>query len=69
MLLGIVFLMTTKPQLVTSLLAMGIAVFIGLIVSLLFRSPIHRQASSASAQVNNKEADPFLRKTIWTRRW
>ena len=69
MLLGIVFLMTTKPQLVTSLLVMGIAVFIGLIVSLLFRSPTHRQASSASAQVDNKEADPFLRKTMWTRRW
>lgn len=69
MLLGIVFLMTTKPQLFTSILVMGIAVFVGLIVSLLFRSPTRRQASSASAQVNNKEDDPFLRKTIWTRRW
>lgn len=69
MLLGIVFLMTTKPQLVTSLLVMGIAVFVGLIVSLLFRSPTSRQASSASAQMNNKDDDPFLRKTIWTRRW
>jgi len=69
MLLGIVFLMTTKPQLFTSILVMGIAVFAGLIVSLLFRSPTRRQASSASAQVNNKEDDPFLRKTIWTRRW
>jgi len=69
MLLGIVFLMTTKPQLVTSILVMGIAVFVGLIVSLLFRSPTRRQASFASAQVNNKEDDPFLRKTIWTGRW
>jgi hypothetical protein len=69
MLLGIVFLMTTKPQLVTSMLVMGTAVFVGLIVSLPFRSTTHRQASSASAQVNNEEADPFLRKTIWTRRW
>jgi len=69
MLLGIVFLMTTKPQLVTSILVMGIAVFAGLIVSLLFRSPTRRQASSASAQVNTEEADPFLRKTIWTGRW
>jgi len=69
LLLGIVFLMTTKPQLFTSILVMGIAVFVGLIVSLLFRSPTHRQASSASAQVNNKEDDPFLRKTLWTRRW
>jgi len=69
MLLGIVFLMTIKPQLFTSILVMGIAVFVGLIVSLLFRSPTRRQASSASAQVNIEEADPFLRKTIWTGRW
>jgi predicted integral membrane protein DUF2269 len=69
MLLGIVFLMTTKPQLVTSWLVMGITVFVGLIVSLLFRSPTLRQASFASAQVINKEDDPFLRKTIWTGRW
>jgi undecaprenyl pyrophosphate phosphatase UppP len=68
-LLGIVFLMTTKPQLVTSMLVMGIAVFVGLIVSLPFWSATRRQANSASAQVNNAEADPFLRKTIWTRRW
>jgi hypothetical protein len=46
-----------------SILVMGIAVFVGLIVSLLFRSPTRRQASSASAQVNTEEADPFLRKT------
>ena len=63
MLLGIVFLMTTKPQLVTSILVMGIAVFVGLIVSLLFLSPSSRQASSALARVNNIEDDPFLRKT------
>ncbi len=69
MLLGIVFLMTTKPQLFTSILVVGIAVFVGLIVSLFFRSPTRRQASSASAQVNTEEADPFLRKTIWTGRW
>jgi hypothetical protein len=68
-LLGIIFLMTTKPQLVTSMLVMGIAVFVGLIISLPFWSATRRQANSAPAQVNNEEDDPFLKKTIWTRRW
>lgn len=36
LLLGIVFLMTTKPELVTSILVMAVALFLGLFVSLPF---------------------------------
>jgi hypothetical protein len=68
-LLGIVFLMTTKPQLVTSILVMVLSVVVGLLLSLLVRSPTHRQPNSASAQAQSEEADPFLRTTIWTRKW
>ncbi len=69
MLLGIVFLMTTKPQLFFSILTMGIAAFLGLIISLPCWFPAQRQARSASTYINAVKADPFLRKTFWTRKW
>jgi Predicted integral membrane protein (DUF2269) len=68
-LLGIVFLMTTKPSLVVSLLAMAAAVVLGLVSSLPFWSAKLRLPPQRAAQENPAEADPFLRTTIWTRRW
>ena len=69
LLLGIVFLMTTKPSLVTSILAMGVALFLGLLVPLPFWSAARRRAGQPVAHRNSAEADPFLKQTIWTRRW
>jgi hypothetical protein len=69
MLLGIVFLMTTKPELVTSMLVMGIALFLGLCVSLPFWTARPWQARQPGDHLHSTEADPFLKKTIWTRRW
>jgi hypothetical protein len=69
LLLGIVFLMTTKPQLLPSLLVMGIAFLLGLFVSLP-RWLAERNARSSPARMHDaEEADPFLRKTFWTRQW
>jgi Predicted integral membrane protein (DUF2269) len=69
MLLGNVFLMTTKPQLFTSILVMGLALLLGLIVSLLSWYVFRSRARSVAARMHQEETDPFLRKTIWTRRW
>ena len=69
MLLGIVFLMTTKPSLLTSMLVMGLALLPGLIASLLLLPAARHRASSASAHRNDAEVDPFLKETLWTRRW
>ncbi len=69
MLLGIVFLMTTNPPLVPSMLVMGIAFLLGVCVSLPFWAAARRRARPDAAHMNLPEADPFLRKTIWTRRW
>nr|HET6902331.1 hypothetical protein [Ktedonobacteraceae bacterium] len=66
MLLGIVFLMTTKPSLVLSLLVMGIALTFGLCISLWLWSTRRRRAFQ---KVNSLEADTFLEQSIWTRRW
>ena len=67
MLLGIVFLMTSKPSLLLSLLVMGIALFLGLSTSLLVWTTARRRAKSLSP--DGHEVDPFLKQSLWTRRW
>ncbi len=67
LLLGIVFLMTTKPSLLLSLLVMGIALILGLSTSLLFWATARRRARSVSP--DGHEVDPFLKQSLWTRRW
>jgi Predicted integral membrane protein (DUF2269) len=67
LLLGIVFLMTTRPSLLLSLLVMGIALILGLSTSLLFWATARRRARSASP--DRHEVDPFLKQSLWTRRW
>ena len=69
LLLGIVFLMTTKPSLVTSIMVMGVALFFGLFVSFLFWRARRGRAGQPGDHMHSAEADPFLKKTIWTRRW
>jgi uncharacterized membrane protein len=69
LLLGIVFLMTTKPSLVTSILVMGVALFFGLLVSLPFWTARRRPTGQPGDHMPGTGADPFLKKTIWTRRW
>ncbi len=64
-LLGIVFLMTTKPPLVNSIVVMVVVFFLGLVSGLPFWLRV-RRAKHAPASGNE---DPFLKKTIWTRRW
>jgi hypothetical protein len=67
LLLGIVFLMTTKPSLLISLLVMGIALILGLSTSLLLWATARRRARSESP--DGHEVDPYLKQSIWTRRW
>jgi len=64
-LLGIVFLMTNKPPLANSIIVMVIAFLLGLLSGLPFWLRA-RRAKHAPASGNE---DPFLKKTIWTRRW
>ena len=68
-LLGIVFLMTTKPALFMSLVVMAVALALGLVSSLPFCSAARRLPQQSAAHANPAEADPFLRTTLWTRRW
>jgi hypothetical protein len=65
-LLGNVFLMTTKPTLMLAIVVMGCAVAIGLLsaVAVWWRARL-RFALNPSTE----EADPFQRKTAWTRRF
>ena len=63
-LLGIVFLMTTKPSLTTSIIVMVIALACGLLLGVPYRYATRRTGSS-----DRTSEDPFLKKTIWTRRW
>jgi hypothetical protein len=69
LLLGIVFLMTTKPSLVIASLVMGSALFLGLCVSLPFWTARQRRAGQPGDHMPSAETDPFLKKTLWTRRW
>ena len=68
-LFGIVFLMTTKPSFVISLLVMAAATVLGLILSLPFWPAVRRRPPQETARGTQTEADPFLRTTLWTRRW
>jgi uncharacterized membrane protein len=68
-LFGIVFLMTTKPSFVASLLVMAAAIVLGLVSSLPFWLAARRRPSQETARGTQTEADPFLRTTLWTRRW
>jgi len=68
-LLGVVFLMTTKPSLATSILVMGVAFFLGLFSSLPLWRAAHIRAKQTSAHASGADGDPFLKKTIWTRKW
>jgi hypothetical protein len=69
LLLGIVFLMTTKPEPFIALLVMGIALVLGLLVSLPVWSAARRRIPHTAPSESHNEVDPFLRKTLWTRRW
>jgi hypothetical protein len=68
-LLGIVFLMTTKPALYASILVMVLASALGLVSSLPFWTAKLRLPQRTTAHVDQAEADPFVRTTLWTRRW
>jgi len=68
-LLGIVFLMTTKPSLAMSLVMMAAATALGLIASIPIWRAARKPPQPAGAHETQEEADPFLRTTIWTRRW
>jgi hypothetical protein len=67
-LLGIVFLMTVKPGLIGAIGAMAVSLLLGLLSSL----PLWRHAQLRRAHrpdLSGSPADPYLRKTFWTRRW
>jgi hypothetical protein len=64
-LLGVVFLMTTKPPLMIAIMVMGAALALGLLVGL----PAVWTARRRGGGVDGRVADPFQRATIWTRRW
>ncbi len=68
-LLGIVFLMTTKPSLAVSLLVMVLASVLGLVSSLPFWYAARKPPPRTLVHGTQAEADPFLRTTLWTRRW
>jgi hypothetical protein len=68
-LLGIVFLMTNKPSLITSIMVMVIALACGLLSGVPYWFAARRWARRASADMTLGGEDPFLKKTIWTRRW
>jgi len=68
-LLGIVFLMTNKPLLTTSIMVMMIALACGLLSGVPYWSAARRWTKSRAGSSDRASEDPFLRKTIWTRRW
>jgi uncharacterized membrane protein len=75
-LLGIVFLMTNKPSLTTSIIVMVIALACGLLSGVPYWSAERRRAKSRDVldksvlySSDRASEDPFLKKTIWTKRW
>jgi hypothetical protein len=68
-LLGIVFLMTTKPSLAISILVMSVAFSLGLISGVPHWYAAHFRAKRSSAHMTSTDGDPFQRTTLWTRRW
>jgi hypothetical protein len=69
-LVGNVFLMTTKPPFLQGIVVMGCAVAVGLLSALLVwgtaRDRSRREALSTASEGGD---DPFQRKSIWTRRF
>lgn len=65
MLVGIIFLMTTKPTLDRAVLVMAGALTLGLLSGLPAAWMAWRRKTGARGPV----ADPFQRQTVWTRRW
>jgi predicted integral membrane protein DUF2269 len=63
LLLGIVFLVTTKPELFTSILVMGVALFLGLCVSLPFWTARLWPTGQPGDHLPGAETDPFLKQT------
>jgi hypothetical protein len=61
MLLGIVFLMATKPELFTSILVMGVALFLALFVALPFWRARLWPTRQPGDHLPGVEADPFLK--------
>jgi Predicted integral membrane protein (DUF2269) len=68
-LLGIVFLMTNKPSLTTSIMVMVIALVLGLLSGVPYWYAARRWTKSRAGSSDQTSEDPFLKKTIWTRRW
>jgi hypothetical protein len=67
-LLGIVYLMTVKPGLVGAIVAMLVALGLGIAGGML----LWRGSSGGKGHANSNSAtanDPYLRRTFWTRRW
>jgi hypothetical protein len=67
LLLGVVFLMTTKPALAGAILAMIAALVLGLLSGIPLWRATRLQRARGPEQVDG--ADPYLRTTFWTRRW
>jgi hypothetical protein len=69
-LLGNVFLMTTKPIFMVAILVMGGALLLGVLSGLPARWGASRWASRRTQSATaGGEADPFQRKSVWTRRF
>jgi hypothetical protein len=68
-LLSIVFLMTNKPTLTTAIMVMVIALACGLLSGVPYWYTARRWAKSRAVSSDRTSEDPFLKKTIWTRRW
>lgn len=66
LLLGVVFLMTTKPALGVAVGVMGAAFALGLISGLPALWIARRRVAAVPG---GRAADPFQRRTIWTRQW
>lgn len=68
-LLGVVFLMTAKPPLPLSISVIAVAGLLGLIACLPLWMRARRRSDHRTPSVNRDEGDPFLKKTLWTKRW
>lgn len=66
MLLGVVFLMTTKPGFALAALVMAAALTLGLLTGL---PAVWMARRHTRAGLGERALDPFQRRTIWTRRW
>ena len=62
-------LMVFSVLLITSIIVMGITLVCGLLSSVPYWYVARRWSGRSSARVTLVYEDPFLKKTIWTRRW